>query len=51
MNTDFWRETHYGFTRDSGHFCAFEAAEPFTAQPRVQASFDIFTIKLVWWSG
>ncbi|WP_416366141.1 DUF1349 domain-containing protein [Sphingomonas aerolata] len=21
--TDFWRETHYGFTRDSGHFLGF----------------------------
>lgn len=24
-NTDFWRETHYGFVRDSGHFYAFRA--------------------------
>ena len=23
--TDFWRETHYGFTRDSGHFLGFTA--------------------------
>ena len=25
--TDFWRETHYGFNRDSGHFLAFPAAD------------------------
>ena len=25
--TDFWRETHYGFTRDSGHFLGFETGE------------------------
>lgn len=39
-NTDFWRETHYGFVRDSGHFYAFEAADGFTAQVRVQAQFQ-----------
>lgn len=39
-NTDFWRETHYGFTRDSGHFfhCATEG--DFTAQLRVRARYD-----------
>ena len=39
-NTDFWRETHYGFVRDNGHFYAFEAADGFTAQVRVQAQFQ-----------
>src|SRR3954467_5917255 len=24
--TDFWRETHYGFVRDSGHFFGFEVS-------------------------
>lgn len=38
--TDFWRETHYGFNRDSGHFLAFPAAEAFTAELRVQADFQ-----------
>src|ERR1051325_635647 len=37
--TDFWRETYYGFTRDSGHFLAFPAAESFTAQIRVRGEF------------
>ncbi|RWY71925.1 DUF1349 domain-containing protein [Rhizobium sp. WSM1325] len=37
--TDFWRETHYGFTRDSGHFLAFPATDGFTAQIRVQGEF------------
>ncbi len=38
-NTDFWRETHYGFTRDSGHFFGREVVGDFTAQLRVQADF------------
>ena len=37
--TDFWRETHYGFTRDSGHFLAFPTSDGFTAQIRVQGEF------------
>lgn len=37
-NTDFWRETHYGFTRDSGHFLAFPTTDGFTAQIRVRAN-------------
>jgi regulation of enolase protein 1 (concanavalin A-like superfamily) len=39
-NTDFWRETHYGFVRDNGHFYAFQAECDFTAQVRVQAHFE-----------
>ena|SRR5438874_7945009 len=38
--TDFWRETCYGFTRDSGHFLGFPTAEAFTAELRVQADFQ-----------
>lgn len=39
--TDFWRETHYGFTRDSGHFFGREApAGGFTAQLRIRARFE-----------
>ncbi|GLR88866.1 DUF1349 domain-containing protein [Bradyrhizobium iriomotense] len=38
--TDFWRETHYGFTRDSGHFLGFPTAEAFTAELRVQGDFQ-----------
>ena len=37
--TDFWRETHYGFTRDSGHFLGFAAPEAFTAQLRIRAAY------------
>ncbi|MBY5326845.1 DUF1349 domain-containing protein [Rhizobium leguminosarum] len=37
--TDFWRETHYGFTRDSGHFLGFPRSDGFTAQIRVQGEF------------
>ena len=38
--TDFWRETHYGFTRDSGHFFGCDAPAAFTAQLRVRARYD-----------
>ncbi len=37
--TDFWRETHYGFVRDSGHFLGFPTAGSFTAQVRINADF------------
>ncbi|MEY9880005.1 DUF1349 domain-containing protein [Bradyrhizobium sp. USDA 328] len=37
--TDFWRETHYGFVRDSGHFLAFQAGDAFTAELRVRSNF------------
>jgi len=38
--SDFWRETHYGFTRDSGHFLALPSAGDFTAQLRVRAQYE-----------
>jgi regulation of enolase protein 1 (concanavalin A-like superfamily) len=38
--TDFWRETHYGFTRDSGHFFGREVAGEFTAALRVRAQYE-----------
>jgi regulation of enolase protein 1 (concanavalin A-like superfamily) len=37
---DFWRETHYGFTRDNGHFFGCDTAGDFTAQVRVRARYD-----------
>lgn len=37
--TDFWRETHYGFTRDSGHFLGFPTGDSFTAKIRIQGEF------------
>jgi regulation of enolase protein 1 (concanavalin A-like superfamily) len=39
MNSDFWRETHYGFTRDSGHFFAREWQGDFTASLRVRGNY------------
>ena len=38
--TDFWRETQYGFTRDSGHFLSVATSGDFTAQLRVQARYE-----------
>jgi uncharacterized protein len=40
QETDFWRETHYGFTRDSGHFFNCGTNGDFTAELRVQAQYD-----------
>lgn len=40
FRTDFWRETHYGFTRDSGHFLGFATEHALTAQLRVQARYE-----------
>jgi len=37
--TDFWRETHYGFIRDSGHFLGFPVGDAFTAELRVRGDF------------
>lgn len=37
--TDFWRETHYGFTRDTGHFLGVPAPDGFTAEIRIQGEF------------
>ncbi|RXR00853.1 DUF1349 domain-containing protein [Pseudoxanthomonas composti] len=38
--TDFWRETHYGFTRDSGHFLGMKTAAAFTCQLRIRGQFQ-----------
>jgi hypothetical protein len=38
-STDFWRETYYGFTRDTGHFFGRETAGEFTAEMRIQAQY------------
>jgi len=38
--TDFWRETHYGFTRDSGHCYGVRTAGDFTAQVRIDGRFE-----------
>jgi regulation of enolase protein 1 (concanavalin A-like superfamily) len=38
--SDFWRETHYGFTRDSGHFLGFPTGDAFTAQLRIRGQYE-----------
>ncbi|WP_115577070.1 DUF1349 domain-containing protein [Xanthomonas campestris] len=38
--TDFWRETHYGFTRDSGHLLGIKAPSRFTCQLRIRGKFE-----------
>lgn len=38
--TDFWRETHYGFTRHSGHLLALQTGNAFTAQLRIRANYQ-----------
>jgi len=40
QGTDFWRETYYGFTRDSGHFFGREVCGGFTASLRVRARYE-----------
>ncbi len=37
--TDFWRETHYGFVRHSGHLLGRAVSGDFTADLRVRATF------------
>jgi len=37
--TDFWRVTHYGFTRDNGHFRYETVAGDFMAQVKVVGGF------------
>ena len=38
-STDFWRETHYGFVRDNGHFLFVETDGDFTAQVKIHSAF------------
>ncbi len=37
--TDFWRKTHYGFIRDSGHFCYEKATGDFAAGVEVRGQY------------
>jgi len=39
LKSDFWRLTHYGFVRNSGHFLGFDAPTEFTAELRVRANY------------
>jgi regulation of enolase protein 1 (concanavalin A-like superfamily) len=38
--TDFWRETHYGFTRHSGHVFGATVSGGFTATLRIRAGYE-----------
>jgi regulation of enolase protein 1 (concanavalin A-like superfamily) len=38
--TDFWRETHYGFVRDTGHFYADAVDGDFVATVKVSGAFQ-----------
>ena len=38
--TDFWRKTHYGFIRDSGHFFHREVTGDFTAEVTFSGDFS-----------
>jgi regulation of enolase protein 1 (concanavalin A-like superfamily) len=37
--TDFWRTTHYGFIRDSGHFYARRVSGDFVAEVKVSGAY------------
>ena len=37
--SDFWRKTHYGFTRNNGHFCYREVQGDFVAEIRVSGKY------------
>lgn len=39
-NTDFWRKTHYGFARDSGHMFGASVSGSFTAELSVEGDFS-----------
>jgi regulation of enolase protein 1 (concanavalin A-like superfamily) len=39
QGTDFWRETHYGFTRDSGHAFLIDTDGDFTAESKIEAKY------------
>ncbi|WP_321798966.1 DUF1349 domain-containing protein [Caballeronia sp. J97] len=40
INTDFWRNTHYGFVRDNGHVFAASVNGDFTAEVAVDGDFS-----------
>jgi regulation of enolase protein 1 (concanavalin A-like superfamily) len=39
-DTDFWRETHYGFIHDSGHLFGMQRNGDFSAQVHVRGDFE-----------
>jgi regulation of enolase protein 1 (concanavalin A-like superfamily) len=39
--TDFWRSTHYGFIRDTGHLGYVERVGDFTAQVQIRGNYEV----------
>lgn len=39
--TDFWRKTHYGFIRDTGHFYYEEVAGDFIAVVKITGQYEV----------
>lgn len=39
--TDFWRSTHYGFIRDTGHLGYVERSGDFTARVRIRGNYQV----------
>ena len=39
LNTDFWRQTYYGFQRHTGHAYGFYVENDFTLQVKIMANF------------
>lgn len=40
-NTDFWRETHYGFVRHNGHIFGCDVEGDFTLQLCIEGTFEV----------
>ncbi len=40
QNTDFWRKTHYGYIRDSGHFYYQQLTGDFVAEVKVRGKYQ-----------
>lgn len=40
QNTDFWRKTHYGYIRDSGHFYYQQFKGDFVAEVKVSGKYQ-----------
>ncbi len=40
QNTDFWRKTHYGYIRDSGHFYYQQLTGDFVAEVKVSGKYQ-----------
>lgn len=41
LNTDFWRKTHYGFIRDTGHFYYQEVTGDFSAVVKITGQYEV----------